>query len=44
MYLVSITGGYGAPCERPRELVEPDLRRGYVSVEAANGITVRKSI
>ena len=28
-------GGYGPPSERPRELVERDLRRGYVSVEAA---------
>jgi N-methylhydantoinase B len=28
-------GGYGAPSERPRELVERDPRRGYVSVEAA---------
>ena len=26
-------GGYGAPSERPRELVERDLRRGYVSVD-----------
>jgi N-methylhydantoinase B len=28
-------GGYGPPSERPRELIERDLRRGYVSVEAA---------
>jgi len=28
-------GGYGPPSERPRELVERDLRRGYVSVDAA---------
>jgi N-methylhydantoinase B len=28
-------GGYGLPSERPRELVERDLRRGYVSVDAA---------
>jgi N-methylhydantoinase B len=28
-------GGYGSPSDRPRELVERDLRRGYVSVEAA---------
>jgi N-methylhydantoinase B len=28
-------GGYGAPSKRPRELIERDLRRGYVSVEAA---------
>ena len=28
-------GGYGPPAERPRELIERDLRRGYVSVEAA---------
>jgi len=28
-------GGYGAPGERPRELVKRDLRRGYVSAEAA---------
>jgi len=27
-------GGYGPPLERPRELIERDLRRGYVSVEA----------
>ena len=26
-------GGYGAPSERPRELVERDLRRGYVSLD-----------
>lgn len=25
-------GGYGAPHERPRELIERDLRRGCVSV------------
>ena len=29
-------GGYGPPSERPRELVERDLRRGYVSVDAAS--------
>ena len=28
-------GGYGRPSERPRELIERDLRRGYVSMEAA---------
>jgi N-methylhydantoinase B len=28
-------GGYGTPSERPRELIERDLRRGYVSAEAA---------
>jgi N-methylhydantoinase B len=28
-------GGYGPPTERPRELIERDLRRGYVSTEAA---------
>ena len=28
-------GGYGSPLERPRELVEQDVRRGYVSPEAA---------
>ena len=28
-------GGYGSPQERTRELVERDLRRGYVSAEAA---------
>ena len=28
-------GGYGAPTERVRELIERDLRRGYVSREAA---------
>ena len=28
-------GGYGPPSERPRELLERDVRRGYVSVEAA---------
>jgi N-methylhydantoinase B len=28
-------GGYGAPSERPRDLVERDLRQGYVSSEAA---------
>jgi N-methylhydantoinase B len=28
-------GGYGPPSERPRELIERDLCRGYVSVEAA---------
>jgi N-methylhydantoinase B len=27
-------GGYGPPLERPRELLERDLRRGYVSAEA----------
>jgi N-methylhydantoinase B len=26
-------GGYGAPSKRPRELVERDLRRGYVSLD-----------
>ena len=28
-------GGYGEPTERPRELVERDLRRGYVSAEVS---------
>ena len=28
-------GGYGPPSERPRELIERDLRRGYVSAESA---------
>jgi N-methylhydantoinase B len=28
-------GGYGAPSERPSELIERDLRRGYVLAEAA---------
>ncbi len=28
-------GGYGPPTERARELVERDLRRGYISSEAA---------
>jgi N-methylhydantoinase B len=28
-------GGYGAPSERPRELIERDLRRGCVSAQAA---------
>ncbi|HET9881921.1 MAG TPA: hydantoinase B/oxoprolinase family protein [Candidatus Binatia bacterium] len=28
-------GGYGSPHDRKRELLERDLRRGYVSVEAA---------
>jgi N-methylhydantoinase B len=28
-------GGYGAPSERPRHLLDRDLRRGYVSLEAA---------
>jgi N-methylhydantoinase B len=28
-------GGYGPPGERLRELVDRDLRRGYVSMEAA---------
>ncbi len=28
-------GGYGRPSERPGELVDRDLRRGYVSAEAA---------
>lgn len=28
-------GGYGSPSERPRELVERDVLRGYISVEAA---------
>jgi N-methylhydantoinase B len=28
-------GGYGPPSERRRELLERDVRRGYVSVEAA---------
>jgi N-methylhydantoinase B len=28
-------GGYGPPSERPRDLIERDVRRGYVSAEAA---------
>ena len=28
-------GGYGPPRERPRELIERDLVRGYISAEAA---------
>ena len=28
-------GGYGAPSERPRESVERDVMRGYISAEAA---------
>jgi N-methylhydantoinase B len=28
-------GGYGSPSDRPRKLVERDVRRGYISVEAA---------
>ena len=28
-------GGYGPPSERPRELIERDLRRGYVSVRSS---------
>jgi N-methylhydantoinase B len=28
-------GGYGPPSERPRESVERDIMRGYVSAEAA---------
>jgi N-methylhydantoinase B len=28
-------GGYGPPSERPRELIERDARRGYISKEAA---------
>ena len=28
-------GGYGRPQERLRELVQRDLRRGYISAEAA---------
>src|SRR6516162_8689508 len=28
-------GGYGPPSERPRELIERDVRRGYISAEAA---------
>ena len=28
-------GGYGPPEDRPRELIERDLRRGYVSPDAA---------
>jgi N-methylhydantoinase B len=27
-------GGYGSPSERPSELIERDLRRGYVSEES----------
>ena len=37
-------GGYGPPSERPRELVERDLRRGYVSIDAVErdyGIKLR---
>jgi len=28
-------GGYGPPCERARQLIERDLRRGLISAEAA---------
>ena len=28
-------GGYGPPSERPRDLIKRDLRRGYVSSDAA---------
>ena len=28
-------GGYGPPSERSRELIERDLRRGYVSTDSA---------
>jgi N-methylhydantoinase B len=28
-------GGYGPPSERARELIERDLRRGYITAEAA---------
>jgi N-methylhydantoinase B len=28
-------GGYGSPSERPRTMIERDLRRGYISPEAA---------
>jgi N-methylhydantoinase B len=28
-------GGYGSPRDRPHELIAADVRRGYVSVEAA---------
>ena len=28
-------GGYGPPSERSRELIERDVRRGYISAEAA---------
>jgi N-methylhydantoinase B len=28
-------GGYGLPSERAREMIERDIRRGYVSLEAA---------
>src|SRR5262245_16663483 len=37
-------GGYGPPSERPRELIERDLRRGYISLDAMErdyGIKVR---
>src|SRR5215813_10622777 len=39
-------GGYGPPSERPRELVERDLRRGYISLDAMErdyGIKVRSA-
>src|SRR5687768_13007210 len=39
-------GGYGSPHERKRELLERDLRRGYVSVEAARrdyGIAIERA-
>jgi N-methylhydantoinase B len=37
-------GGYGSPTERAREYVERDLRRGYISKEAAErdyGVSIR---
>jgi N-methylhydantoinase B len=37
-------GGYGPTSERPRELIERDLRRGYLSIDAVErdyGIKLR---
>jgi N-methylhydantoinase B len=39
-------GGYGSPHDRKRELLERDLRRGYVSAEAARrdyGIAIERA-
>jgi N-methylhydantoinase B len=39
-------GGYGSPHERKRELLERDLRRGYVSAKAARrdyGIAIERT-
>jgi N-methylhydantoinase B/oxoprolinase/acetone carboxylase alpha subunit len=34
-------GGYGSPCERPRELVEHDVLRGYVSARQRSWTTAK---